>query len=125
MSVMAWPWVPDFPGSRGSFKEQAGSVTEERRAQAGREAALRFRGMTDAELRALDGSRQPAEQATALLVEAALRGLLDETVQAKLLGLLREEDNERVKREADQRFRGLHGGLSESEVMAMIERRRR
>jgi hypothetical protein len=122
--VTVWPWVDiDFPG-RASFREEAGSITEER-AQAGREAALRFRSMRTAELHALEGTRMEKEEATAFLTEGALRGLLDETVQAKLLGLLREEEEARLAKQEEVSFRAQHAGMSRVELaLAMAERGR-
>ena len=93
-----------------ALRDESGDVDE---AEALRE---KFRRMPTVELAALDGTTASRDEVIAASIEAAGRGLLDETGQARLVELLDEEEGKRVRREEDRTFRLRHGGLSRAAV---------
>jgi hypothetical protein len=72
--------------------------------------------MNTSALLALQGTRMGRDEALEFLLEGAKRRLLDETAQLKLIEMLDAKDRDRTEREADRRFRSLHGGLTRAQL---------
>jgi hypothetical protein len=57
------------------------------------------------------------------LFRLALKGALDEAGQARFVALSEQREAQRVSEAGAVRFRQLHGGLTEGEVVALSDRR--
>jgi len=114
--ITAWP-VVDIRTSEVldlAMKDRGGSGAQEAET-----LRLKFRAMPTAALKALDHKPCRREELLPAMVEAACRGLLDPTGEAKLLELLEAEEKARRQREEDRRFASRHAGLTSAEVESL------